>query len=96
MLCGNLITGCRKSQGEKRNSEPAEIRFEQPVGTSAVTDSQQRYQEAPILAEKVARGEMLPVEQRLPKIPYIRHVESVGHYGHGINRGSQATSLDRS
>jgi peptide/nickel transport system substrate-binding protein len=34
-----------------------------------------------MLAEKVARGEMLSVEQRLPKIPYIRHVEYMGQYG---------------
>jgi hypothetical protein len=94
LLCGNLITVCRKSPGRKQHSEPAEIRSEQPDSSSAVTDSRQRYREAPMLAEKVARGEMLSVEQRLPKIPYIRHVEYMGQYGQDVNHRSEATSLD--
>ena len=40
-----------------------------------------KYQEAPMLAERVARGELPPVEERLPVNPFVRHVESIGKYG---------------
>lgn len=40
------------------------------------------YQEAPMLAERVARGELPPVEQRLPENPaVVEPVESIGTYG---------------
>ncbi|MBZ0303553.1 MAG: ABC transporter substrate-binding protein [Anaerolineae bacterium] len=40
------------------------------------------YQEAPMLAEKVAAGELPPVEGRLPENPLVvEPVESVGEYG---------------
>ncbi|MBN2001052.1 hypothetical protein JW935_26135 [candidate division KSB1 bacterium] len=40
-----------------------------------------KYNEAPMLAERVARGELPGVDQRLPKNPYVRVVESIGRYG---------------
>lgn len=40
------------------------------------------YHEAPMLAQRVARGELPPVEQRLPEKPMVvEPVESVGKYG---------------
>jgi len=40
------------------------------------------YQEAPMLAAKVASGDLPPVEERIPPNPFIhRVVESVGEYG---------------
>jgi peptide/nickel transport system substrate-binding protein len=40
------------------------------------------YQEAPVLAERVARGELPPVEERLPVRPVVvQPVESIGRYG---------------
>jgi len=40
------------------------------------------YQEAPELAEKAARGELPPVEERLPDSPaVVEPVESIGTYG---------------
>ncbi len=46
------------------------------------------YQEAPGLAEKVAAGELPPVDERLPENPeVIEPHESVGVYGGTINRG---------
>lgn len=41
-----------------------------------------KYQEAPALAEKVAAGELPPVEERLPENPVVvEPIDSVGQYG---------------
>ncbi len=46
------------------------------------------YQEAPILADLVAKGELPPVEERLPENPLVVPVtESVGVYGGTWHRG---------
>ena len=43
--------------------------------------SQMNYKEAPLLAARVAKGALPPVEQRLPKNPFIRRVKTIGKYG---------------
>jgi peptide/nickel transport system substrate-binding protein len=41
-----------------------------------------KYNEAPMLAEMVAKGELAPVDQRLPKEPFaLAPLEEVGRYG---------------
>ncbi|TVR59335.1 MAG: hypothetical protein EA426_07330 [Spirochaetaceae bacterium] len=41
-----------------------------------------RYQESPMLRDRVESGELPPVEERLPANPYVvEPVESVGEYG---------------
>jgi len=46
------------------------------------------YNEAPILAEKVAAGELPPVDERLPDNPLIEPVvDEIGQYGGTLNRG---------
>jgi len=40
-----------------------------------------QYNEAPMLAEMVARGELPPVEERLPEHPVVLNVPEVGVYG---------------
>ncbi|MCP4362878.1 MAG: hypothetical protein GY796_33150 [Chloroflexi bacterium] len=46
------------------------------------------YNEAPILAERVAAGELPPVDERLPDNPLIEAVaEDIGQYGGTLNRG---------
>lgn len=45
------------------------------------------FQEAPILTEKVAAGELPPIEDRLPENPLVvQPVEAIGRYG-GVLRG---------
>jgi peptide/nickel transport system substrate-binding protein len=39
------------------------------------------YNEAPMLAKKVAEGKLPPVYERLPKVPFVREVDSIGNYG---------------
>lgn len=45
------------------------------------------YKEAPQLAEKVAAGELPPVQERLPLEPYVSKAEEIGLYG-GTFRGA--------
>lgn len=52
------------------------------LALSSTVIAQQTYNEAPSLAEKVAAGELPPVEERLPPEPLvIEPVERVGEYG---------------
>lgn len=48
-----------------------------PIGAQEMT-----YTEAPMLAERVAAGELPPVEERLPENPLVvEPIESIGEYG---------------
>ncbi|MCY4070134.1 MAG: ABC transporter substrate-binding protein [Chloroflexi bacterium] len=50
--------------------------------TAATGDTIDSYGEAPMLAERVAAGELPPVEERLPAQPLVvQPLETVGHYG---------------
>jgi len=50
--------------------------------------AQTQYQEAPMLAAKVAAGELPPVDERLPKEPLVQEVvEGIGTYGGTLRRG---------
>jgi peptide/nickel transport system substrate-binding protein len=52
-----------------------------------------QYQEAPILAEKVAAGELPAVEERLPENPYVQKVvEEIGQYGGDWRRAWKGVS----
>ena len=46
-----------------------------------------RYQEAPMLRERVAAGELPPVDERLPDEPLVVDVPEVGEYGGAIGGG---------
>ena len=46
-----------------------------------------RYQEAPMLRERVEAGELPPVEERLPDEPLVVDVPEVGEYGGSIGGG---------
>jgi peptide/nickel transport system substrate-binding protein len=45
------------------------------------------YNEAPMLAEMVAAGELPPVDERLPSEPLVEEVAQVGKYGGTLRRG---------
>ena len=40
-----------------------------------------RYKESPLLAARVAAGKLPPVDQRLPRVPFVRQVARIGGYG---------------
>lgn len=53
-----------------------------PQQPAAPAEAPSRYQEAPALAEKVSKGELPPVDERLPMEPLVLDpVESIGKYG---------------
>lgn len=52
-----------------------------------------QYQEAPMLAEKVAAGKLSAVEERLPENPYVQNVvEEIGQYGGDWRRAWKGVS----
>ncbi|MCC6805480.1 MAG: ABC transporter substrate-binding protein [Anaerolineae bacterium] len=52
------------------------------MGGTALAQDAMTYHEAPSLAEKVAAGELPPVEERLPANPIVEEpVEQIGEYG---------------
>ena len=78
LYLGTRLTGCGKGghQAPDSASKPVPV-----VKSDASSVPIRKYHEAPILAEKVARGELPPVDERLPRIPYVRRVPSIGRYG---------------
>lgn len=46
-----------------------------------------KYKEAPVLAEQVKAGKLLPVDQRLPEKPYVIDAPEIGQYGGIWHRG---------
>jgi len=53
-----------------------------------------KYNEAPMLAEKVAAGELPPVDERLPKEPLVVEPMEIGKYG-GVWRQLHMGTVDR-
>jgi peptide/nickel transport system substrate-binding protein len=62
-----------------------------PEGAAVVTDPARipaRFQEAPMLAERVRAGTLPPVEQRLPQEPLVlQPLQEIGRYGGTWRRG---------
>jgi peptide/nickel transport system substrate-binding protein len=86
-------------------SEPAQVEVQAtdtPAPESAPTTAPEpatapasvsKYREAPMLAEKVAAGELPPVEERLPKEPLVQPVvEEIGEYGGTWHRAAVSVS----
>ncbi|MDR1971815.1 MAG: ABC transporter substrate-binding protein [Treponema sp.] len=55
-------------------------------GGSSTSTGSGGSKESPLLADKVAKGELPPLEQRLPEEPFVSSAEEIGKYG-GIYRG---------
>lgn len=64
---------------------PAEPAATEPPAEPAAVDS--KYQEAPMLAEMVAAGDLPAVDERLPMEPLVEEVAQVGTYGGLLRRG---------
>ena len=63
--------------------------FEQVTGTTIT-----QFGEAPMLAEMVARGELPPVEERLPEQPLVIVRNAIGKYGGTLRTAHDGTSTD--
>ena len=73
----------------EKPAEPAPAATEAPAApTAAPAEPESKYSEAPMLTELVEKGELPPVEERLPANPLvIPTVESIGKYGGTWRRG---------
>ena len=96
IFCSLFLHGCLKQgppeEGEKSISDKSIIR-EGPQTTRAplvIAPSilfERSFGEAPLLAERVAKGELPPVGERLPENPLVVvPVEEIGVYGGTIRR----------
>ncbi|MRR31819.1 hypothetical protein EG834_16135, partial [bacterium] len=86
-----LLTGCQAAATPTAAPvEPTAVvaPTTAPEATTAPEVTGPKYQEAPMLADLVAKGELPPVEERLPEVPLLVPVtESVGVYGGTWHRG---------
>ncbi|NPV06968.1 MAG: ABC transporter substrate-binding protein [Anaerolineae bacterium] len=65
----------------------------EPTATPVPAEPVSRYREAPMLAEKVAAGELPPVDERLPVEPLVQQVvEEIGEYGGTWHRAAVSAS----
>jgi len=65
-----------------------------PAEAPTAAPLEARYKEAPMLAEKVAAGELPPVDERLPENPFvIEGLDGIGNYG-GTMRKSFSGQAD--
>jgi peptide/nickel transport system substrate-binding protein len=84
LSAGTVAAAC--AQPTSPSAEPTAVADPgapaQPTTPPAVPSAPGVYAEAPMLAERVAAGDLPPVEERLPENPYISPVlESIGKYG---------------
>ncbi|HMB21194.1 MAG TPA: ABC transporter substrate-binding protein, partial [Anaerolineales bacterium] len=89
MVLSVLLSACQPST-PAATPVPTKEATEAPEPTKEATEApaKAKYSEAPILKELVEKGELPPVEERLPENPLvIPTVESVGKYGGVWHRG---------
>ena len=86
-----LLAGCQAAATPTTAPvEPAPVTepTAAPVEPTAPVEAVTTYKEAPMLADLVAKGELPPVEERLPENPLVVPVtESIGVYGGTWHRG---------
>ncbi|NLX42959.1 MAG: hypothetical protein GXY79_05710 [Chloroflexi bacterium] len=85
-----VITTAPEKEAEAE-PEPTEAPEELPAGEG---DMPSKFQESPMLAERVARGELPPVEERLPEEPRVSRItDQIGKFGGSVAVGSLAINL---
>ncbi|MFO7696971.1 MAG: ABC transporter substrate-binding protein [Anaerolineae bacterium] len=79
---------------EKQVTVVVEVEKEAVVPTPEPTEVPARFKESPMLAQRVAAGQLPPVEERLPDEPRISEIiEEIGTYGGTLVVGDTTTSL---
>ena len=63
-------------------------------GSDRAATEASRYQESPMLRERVEAGELPPVEERLPDEPLVVDVPEVGEYGGTMGGGGRVIQSD--
>ncbi len=99
VAAGITIAACTREQA-KEQVEEAVVKEEATVAevqATAVPEEAEvagKYRESPMLAERVAKGELPPVDERLPEEPLvIQPYESIGQYGGVLAIGGPGSNL---
>lgn len=92
MVLSMILSACQTATPaptqEPAPAAPAAQPTEAPAATVAPAEPVSKYQEAPMLKEMVDKGELPPVDERLPENPLVIPVtESTGQYGGVWRRG---------
>lgn len=75
-------------------AEPPTTPAAQSTPKAQPTEPESQYHESPMLAERVARGELPPVDQRLPEEPRVTRVmDGIGQYGGTLTVGMLSSSF---
>jgi peptide/nickel transport system substrate-binding protein len=101
---GSLLAACAGPEAteeaeptlEPTVAEEAEPTLEPTVAeeVEAPTAVPSKYQESPMLTERVNAGELPPVDERLPKEPLvIEPWDEIGEYGGTLTMGSERTQM---
>jgi peptide/nickel transport system substrate-binding protein len=87
-----IITATPAAEAEaEATAEPAEEPTAEPTEPAG---TMLKFSEAPMLAERVAAGELPPVEERLPEDPLVvEPLEAVGQYGGTLRAGGVGSTL---
>lgn len=90
--CVLMICGCMQQSRENGSTapgpeeKPAEVRSAPEKIDPAILENR-TFGEAPMLAKKVAAGELPPVSERLPENPLVvRPIQEIGRYGGTLRR----------
>ncbi len=93
---GAVVSACRPRATETPPPTAVPTAVPQPTATpkpEATAVPQPIYKEAPMLAELVAQGKLPPVEERLPKNPWVYPPnDGIGNYGGYMRRGFSGVS----
>ncbi len=75
------LTGCKSPAGKEvaETGKTVEETTDQSAVRGGVGDG--KYKEAPSLLALVEKGELPPIEERLPKEPFVLEVDEIGIYG---------------
>lgn len=94
---GAALAGC--GAAETATPEVPEVTEEAPVaataepGAEVTAEPTSAYKESPMLAEKVAAGDLPPVEERLPESPRVVQVlGEIGQFGGTMRQGFTGTN----
>ena len=104
MVSAGMLVGC---SGSLEDSEKTESPFREtgssndsiagllPLAIDPQILEERRFMEAPMLAQRVLRGELPPVSQRLPETPLVVvPVKEIGRYGGEIRRALSSEITD--
>jgi hypothetical protein len=78
MIAVPLVTACVLSYFLIIRPATARPRRAKPVESAVENESP--YKESPILRQRVERGELPPVQERLPDEPLVVHPPAIGRY----------------